>query len=80
MAIVLRVLILCDTDNYAAARQAVSEALEIDIFTPDSPVLDYAIGIEQVIDLPDNYEGGTFIAQVPAAALLNPANCPSLPI
>lgn len=79
MPIVIRALILCDTDDADAARQAVFRAIESEVFCSDSPVLDHAIGIEQSIDIHfDSYQAGDFVSLIPSAALLETAN--TLPI
>lgn len=80
MPIVMKAIILCDTDDPAAAKEAVFRAINAEVFSSDSPVLDFAIGFEQAIDLPLNYEGSSFVAHVPAAAFLETANSVSLPI
>jgi len=80
MPIVLRAVILCDTDDLDAAKEAVVRALNVESFAMESPVLDFAIGFEQRINLPKNYVDGSFVSQVPAAALLETANSVTLPI
>lgn len=80
MAIVMRAMILCDTDDVMEAKEAVSRALNAECFLTDSPVLDFAIGFEQGIALPKDYVDGSFVRQVPAAALMETANSVSLPI
>lgn len=81
MAIVLKAMILCATDDAAGALQSAFTALNGAVFESSSPVIDFALGIEQVVEIedPETYQDGEFVALVPGAALLATANDVSLP-
>ena len=80
MAIVIKALILCATDDPVEARAAVFRACNGEVFESSSLVVDFAIGIEQTAQIEDDYQDGEFLAQVPGAQLLETANNITLPI
>ena len=79
MAIVIKAYILCATDNQSEAEGAVFAALNGGVFDSASTILDFATGVEQVFPITADYEDGTFVRSIPAAALLQTANPVSLP-
>lgn len=79
MAIVVRAFILCATDDPTEAESAVFAALNGGVFETDSPVLDFVTGIEQRVNVTQEYEDGTFAQLVPAATFLKTANSVSMP-
>lgn len=80
MAIVIQALVLCDTDDPQEAKQAVFSAINSSAFESSSPVIDFAIGLHQTLDICPDYQDGEFIAQVPGARLLETANDITLPV
>jgi hypothetical protein len=80
MAIVIKALILCATDDPTEASAAVFRAINGEVFESTSPVVDFAIGIEQTAKLGEDYQDGSFLAQVPGGNLLETANDIALPI
>lgn len=79
MALVVQALILCTTDNVEEAESAVFQALNGASFDSDSPVLDFALGVEHRVTLSADYADGGFLQHIPAAALLKPVNSIHLP-
>jgi hypothetical protein len=77
MAIVIQAFILVATDDPSEAKNAVYAALNGAVFESDNPVLDFAIGVEQMD--PKTYTDGAFVSMVPAAAFLHAANSALLP-
>lgn len=80
MAIVIRALILCQTDNAQEALQGAFSAINGGAFESANPIIDFALGVEQVVTIDASYQDGEFVAQVPAARLLKTANEVSLPM
>ncbi len=80
MAIVIRALILCQTDNAQEALQGAFSAINGGAFESANPIIDFALGVEQVVTIDASYQDGEFVAQVPAARLLTTANEVSLPM
>lgn len=80
MAIVIRALILCQTDNAQEALQGAFSAINGGAFESANPIIDFALGVEQAVTIDESYQDGEFVAQVPAARLLTTANEVSLPM
>jgi hypothetical protein len=81
MAIVIRALILCQTDNAQDALQGAFSAINGGAFESANPIIDFALGVEQVVNIdPASYQDGEFVSQVPSARLLTTANEVSLPM
>lgn len=81
MAIVIKAFVLVATDDPDVAENAVFRALNGAVFESDSPVLDFATGVEQLVSIPqpDEYQDGAFLSKVPDAAFLHTANSALLP-
>ena len=81
MAIVIQAFILVASEDPSEAKNAVYAALNGAVFESDNPVLDFAIGVEQMLPVPDpeTYTDGAFVSMVPAAAFLHAANSALLP-
>lgn len=79
MAIVVKAFILCATDNPEEAEAATFAALNSGVFESCSPILDFVTGIEQTVQVTQDYEDGTFARMVPAATFLRTANSVALP-
>lgn len=67
MATIVRAYILVGTDIPEVADEAVTTLLNGAIFESDSPVLDFKIGIEQMVQLSSDYEDGEFVHHIPGA-------------
>ena len=68
MATIVKAYILVGTDNPEEADEAVSTLLNGALFESDSPVLDFKVGIEQRVQLSEDYEDGEFVHHIPGAA------------
>lgn len=74
MAIVIKALILCNTDNPAEALNGAFVSLNAGAFESRNPILDFALGVEQAISIDSDYQDGEFVAQVPGVEHLRTAN------
>ncbi len=73
-AIVMKAYILVDTDKLQVAHQALFSTINRAVFESSNPIVDFAIGFEKAVLIPDHYPEGTFIKDVPEAQLLATAN------
>ena len=71
MAIVIQAFILVATEDASEAKNAVYAALNGAVFESDNPVLDFAIGVEQMLPVPG--------PETYTAAFLHAANSALLP-
>ncbi len=74
MAIVVRAYVLCVTDDPVAAEGAVYTPLNGAAFESANPILDVATGVEQRVLVTKDYRDGSFLTQIPSAALLKTFN------
>ena len=81
MAIVIQAFILVATEDASEAKNAVYAALNGAVFESDNPVLDFAIGVEQMLPVPDpeTYTAGASVGMARSAAFLHAANSALLP-
>lgn len=79
MATVIQAFILCITDDPNEASRAVFDLLNGASFDSAHPILDFAIGVEQMLPVERDYNDGEFVSQVPAASFLKPANAAVFP-
>jgi hypothetical protein len=79
--IVIKALILVANDNAQRAKEAAFATLNSGVFASDNPIVDFALGFEQVLPIHlDDYADGDFVAHVPGGTLLETANNVSMPI
>lgn len=79
MAILIKALILVATDDPLAAEQTVFETLNVGVFESDNPILDFATGVDHVVEIGSDYTDGSFVSVVPQARYLRTANSMLLP-
>lgn len=79
MAIVVKAFILVATDNPVEAEEAVFAAINSAVFESSNPIVDFASGVEQLVQVTEEYVDGSFVRQVPAARYLGTANPVTLP-
>lgn len=81
MPLVMKAFIVVATEDPIEAEAAVFQALNAASFETSSPILDFATGVEQRINIDgSNYSDGQFVKDVPAAVLLHTVNSIVLPM
>ena len=79
MAIVIKALILCSTDSPEAALQGAFSALNGGAFESANPIIDFAIGVEQAVQVSPGYQDGDFVSQIEGGCLLTTVDALALP-
>jgi hypothetical protein len=75
MPLILRVMVLCATDDIEIATESVFRALNAANFDSASPVIDFAVGVEGRYEMSAaDYVDGAFLRCVRDGERLQPAN------